>query len=230
MWSGPRNVSTALMYSFANRGDLKVLDEPFFGHFLEHTGVWRPSRKEVLQTMELSSEKVWEQIQEVNGIQRVFLKNMANHLEGVSMELLGHCINVVLVRKPSPVIASYTSQVEQPTVLDLCYDHQLQILEYLEQRSLPYYLLDSDEVRKNPETVLRDLCTYLDIPFSERMLHWEAGVREEDGVWAKYWYHNVHKSTGFMPYEEKEYEVPARLEEVYSHCEKRYHEIKKYQK
>lgn len=216
------------MYSFANRGGIKVYDEPFFGCFLKETGAWRPSRMEVLEQMELDFNKVLLQIQEANRQQRVFLKNMGNHLQGVSLDVLSVFRNVVLVRKPAAVIASYTQQVEAPTALDLCYDHQLQVLQYLKRAGLPYYLVDSDDIKKQPRETLSALCNYLQVPFTERMLQWKAGARKEDGVWAKYWYHNVHQSTGFRGFEEKDYHVPAHLQELHAHCEARYQEIKNF--
>lgn len=228
MWSGPRNVSTAMMYSFGNRGDLRVYDEPFFGSFLKHTGVWRPSREEVLAIMECGFNKVLEHLQDASKKERLFLKNMGNHLEGGSLEVLSQFQNVILVRKPEAVIASFTQQVELPTDLDLCYKNQLEILEFLKSKSLPFYVVDSDDIKKAPRQELELLCSYLKLPFTERMLSWEAGARDEDGVWAKYWYHNVHKSTGFMPYEEKQYEVPERLAALYDDCQKDYLKIKQH--
>jgi len=229
MWSGPRNVSTAMMYSFANRGDIRVFDEPFFGSFLQHTGVWRPSRDEVLASMECNFGKVMERIGAASKDDRLFLKNMGNHLEGGSFSVLSQFQNVILVRKPEAVIASFTRQVEMPTHLDLCYGHQLRILEFLERNGLPFYVVDSDTIKKTPQKALESLCTYLELPFTKRMLSWEAGARKEDGVWAKYWYHNVHKSEGFMPFEDKEYKVPAHLKALYRRCQEDYLKIKQYE-
>lgn len=226
LWSGPRNVSTALMYSFANRGDVKVLDEPFFGYFLETTGVWRPSRNEALQTMNTDFSEIMDGVLDLAGHDTIFLKNMANHLVGQSLEHLRAFKNVILTRAPEAVLASYQKNIEKPTMLDLCYEYQLEILEFLTTRNLPFLVLDSDELRKSPKEQLEELCRYLEIPFSENMLSWKAGAREEDGVWAKYWYSNVHKSTGFMPFETKTYQIESEFWPLQEECQARYNQIK----
>ena len=227
LWSGPRNVSTALMYSFANRKDILVMDEPFFGCFLHHTGAARPSRNEVLLTMETNFEKVERTILEAKSTKRFFLKNMANHLEGQSLDHLLHFRNVILVRRPEAVLASYRRQIDQPTLLDLCYRHQMDILSYLKSKGQAYFILDSDDIRRAPEKELTALCDFVGLPFTENMLSWTSGARKEDGVWAKYWYHNVHKSTGFMPFEGKKYDVPNEFAELLEVCNAYYSQIRK---
>jgi hypothetical protein len=227
-WSGPRNVSTALMYSFAQRKDLQVWDEPFFGYFLKRTEVWRPSREEVLRTMETSWGEVMENIEKQAQDQKVFLKNMANHLEGLPNELLNSFSNIILTRDPKKVLASYTKHIEQPTLLDLGYTHQLRILEYLKASGQNYLVVDSDEVCEDPERELKRICDYLKIEFDGSMLKWEAGARPEDGIWAKYWYQNVHKSTGFKKPEFKEYKIEDHLTSLYKEALQLFNKILKY--
>ncbi len=228
LWSGPRNVSTALMYYFAHRGDTRVWDEPLFAHFLKYSGVARPSREEVLATMETDAQKVLNAIFAAEGKPHRFLKNMANHLEGLDYGITRNFRNVILCRQPAAVLASYTKLIEQPTALDLGYSHQLRLLGYLSEWEIPYFILDSDELRKNPARELGELADYLQMPFDESMLSWPAGPLPEDGVWAKYWYHSVHQSTGFAAYEEKEYEVPAHLQQLLESSQKLYQQILKY--
>ncbi len=199
LWSGPRNVSTALMYSFANRNDCRVIDEPLFGYFLKQTNVWRPSRDETLEVMETNPEIVLRDMMIPDGKEFVFSKNMANHLEGLDINILARFRNVILTREPAAVLGSYRKKMQKPTALDLCYSHQLIILEYLRAHGLPFLVINSDHLRNDPERELRYLCDFLGIDFLESMLSWSAGSRDEDGVWAKYWYHHVHKSTGFAP-------------------------------
>ncbi len=230
LWSGPRNVSTALMYSFANRQDCTVLDEPFFGAFLQQTGVWRPSRDEVLLTMELDQQKVLSEIKTKNDSPVLFIKNMANHLEGMDLPLVKSFKNIILCRAPEAVLTSYTKQIESPTVLDLGYKHQLGLLRYLVAENEDFYVLQSDALRNNPAGELKNLCKYLDIPFSENMLQWKAGARREDGVWAKYWYHSVHKSTGFTPVDTQEYKCPDGCEELLKQSKELYNEILNYKR
>ena len=197
LWSGPRNCSTALMYSFAQRSDFRVVDEPLFAHFLHHTGVNRPSRDEVLQTMPWRREDVLVQFQ--NQEQHVFLKHMANHLEGWPSEDFTAHRHVILTRHPRKVLKSYRAHISEPTALDLCYDHQLQWLEHCEASGWPVVVLDSDRLVQNPVASLTALTNCLGLPFEPSMLEWPAGGRPEDGVWAKYWYHQVYASTGWAP-------------------------------
>lgn len=226
LWSGPRNVSTALMYAFANRKDTKVIDEPFFGYFLRHTGVERPSREESLSSMETDFDTVLRNILSHKNKGFLFTKNMANHLEGQHLKVLEHFRNFILIRKPEAVLSSYRRQVEMPTLLDLCYQHQLNIIKYLQSQGSSCYVVDSDMLRTNPQKELSKLCDVLNISFSKRMLQWSPGPRKEDGVWAKYWYHNVHKSTGFMPPEEKQYVVPGSFQGLLDECNELYSQIK----
>ena len=225
LWSGPRNLSTALMYSFANRGDCRVIDEPLFGYFLEKTGVWRPSRVEALELMDKDPKRILMDMQQTGNFNYVFSKNMANHLEGLDFGLLGSFQNILLTREPAAVLSSYLKQVEKPTALDLGYDHQLQILRYLKEKDIDFIVVDSDELRGAPDEVLQNLCAFLGIPFTLKMLSWPAGPRPEDGVWAKYWYGHVHQSTGFMPSPARNYEVPEGMEALYTESLKKYQEI-----
>ncbi len=230
LWSGPRNVSTALMYYFAYRGDTRVWDEPLFGYFLKHTGVWRPSRDEALAIMETNPEKVLSEIEGAEGGPFKFLKNMANHLEGLDYAITHHFHNVILCRQPAAVLASYTKQIEKPTALDLGYQHQLKLLQYLTEQQMPYFILDSDDLRKNPAKELGELAGFLGMPFTESMLSWPAGPLPEDGIWAKYWYDNVHQSTGFAPYEDKAYDVPQPLLPLLEDSKKLFQQILKYKR
>lgn len=229
LWSGPRNVSTALMYAFAHRGDTTVFDEPLFAHFLQKTGVWRPSRDEVLQTMESDESKLFHSFKPKPNKPHLFLKNMANHIEGISLDAFKTYTPVILIRHPQKVLASYTKQIAQPTELDLGYTHQLQLIAYFKENSVPYKVIDSDNLLKNKEETIASLCAFLKLPFTETMLRWPAGAIPEDGVWAKYWYHSVHKSTGFAPYEEKEYPLPSFLKNLLKSSEEKYNQIKQYE-
>lgn len=228
LWSGPRNLSTALMYSFANRGDCRVMDEPLFGYFLEKTGVWRPSREEALRLMSRDPEQILADMKETGGADFVFSKNMANHLEGLDFSVLHGFRNIILTRKPAAVLSSYLKQVEHPTPLDLCYDHQLRILRYLRAQKIPHLIIDSDDLRDSPKRVLSRLCEFAGIEFSDKMLQWPAGARPEDGVWAKYWYAHVHQSTGFMPSPAREFDVPEGMEDLHKESLIKYQEIISY--
>lgn len=226
LWSGPRNVSTALMYSFGNRGDCRIIDEPLFGHFLSSTGASRPSREEALGVMSTDALAVLEDMKDRQGRELVFSKNIANHIEGLDYKLLDNFRNFILIREPAAVINSYVKQVRQPDMLDLAYLHQLQIAEKIRAGGSKLIVVDSDELRNKPSQVLRKLCSSLDIGFTEKMLNWPAGPRAEDGVWARYWYHRVHESTGFTPLPKGKVKIHPEYEGLYRQCLELYNEIK----
>lgn len=195
LWSGPRNCSTVLMYSIAQRPDFKVLDEPLFAHFLKNTGVDRPSREEVLAIMPTDRESILSAFHSEE--KHVFLKHMANHLEGWPAEDFADHKHVLLTRHPRRVLKSYRAHIEEPTALDLCYHHQHAWLSHCLSAGWPVAVLDSDRLVADPRASLTALMEWLGLEFDERMLTWPAGPRKEDGVWAKYWYHRVHASTGW---------------------------------
>ncbi len=230
VWSAPRCLSTALMYAFAQRQDTRVLDEPLFGYFLDHTGVERPSRQEALQQMDHNASRIFSSFKIPDDRPYLFLKNMANHCEGLSLSKIENFRNVVLTRHPAKVLASYTAQVKMPSMLDLGYAHKLAILRHLKKKDLPLLVVESDELASTPERELQRLCRYFEIPFQSGMLHWPPGPRREDGVWAKYWYHNLHNSTGFVaPSKTKKYQVPPALNDLYRQCLEYYQQIKTYE-
>ena len=196
LWSGPRNCSTALMYSFAQRSDFEVVDEPLFAHFLAHSGADRPSRAEVLATMPTEREKILPAMQRCE--KHIFVKHMANHLEGwpEPLDFAAHK-HVLLIRHPRKVLKSYQAHIETPTALDLCYQHQQCWLERCEIEGWPAAVMDSDRLVAQPESSLKAITNWLGVAFDPCMLNWPAGQREEDGPWAKYWYQRVHASKGW---------------------------------
>jgi hypothetical protein len=213
LWSGPRNISTALMYSFAQRSDTKVVDEPLYAHYLSKTAAfnYHPGADEVLESQEQEGEKVVQQMMTANEARVYFFKQMAHHLIQLDWTFMEHCQNVILTRDPSEMILSYRQQVEMPSLYDLGYETQVAILNYLQERDLPVIVLDAKRVLLDPPKVLSELCDRLGIPFESAMLQWKAGARPEDGIWAKYWYKSVHQSTGFQSYRPKAESVPHHL-------------------
>ncbi len=228
MWSGPRNISTAMMYSFDQRQDTQVLDEPFFGCFLEKTGLWRPSREEVLKNMELSPSKVLKEISAFDSSPNLFLKNMANHIEVIDLKEIESFKNIILLRDPKKVLNSFSKHIEIPSQVDLGYIHQIKIIEHLDKKGLPFIIINSDDVCDFPENELQKICDYLEIDFDGNMLKWKAGPIKEDGVWAKYWYHNVHKSTGFSPTKNTNIVLKKELKEIYEEANIHYTKIVNY--
>lgn len=192
MWSGPRNLSTAMMYSFGARGDFRVMDEPFYGPYLVTTGLDHPMRDRILEVHETDPAKVDLSCQ-AQGAPHLYMKHMAHHMiPGFPMGWTEGCIHVHLIRHPARVIASYAAKREAPTLDDIGFVQQVQVFE-----RLGGLVIDSTEIRANPETMLRKLCVALDLEFVPTMLHWPMGPRAEDGIWAEHWYHAVHQSTGF---------------------------------
>ena len=221
LWAGPRNGSTATMYSFAQRSDTRVVDEPLLGHFLKHTGVDRPSRNEVLRTMPTSKSEALATLLPRPSDDVLFLKHMANHLEGLDWKNLDgpDHRHVILTRHPDGVLPSYRAHIDRPTLLDLGYAHQHRILDLAGERAV---VVTAESLFAQPEATLRALCTALNLPWQTDMLTWEKGGRPEDGVWAKYWYDGVHQSTGWEPRELKHGEVPESLAELRETCRQHY--------
>ena len=191
MWSGPRNLSTAMMYSFGNRADLQVWDEPFYAAYLNDTGIDHPMREGVLAAVETDPIKVERRILNTGG--NLFLKLMTFHMEqSYPWRWAEDCVHFHLLRHPARVIASYTAKREKPTLLDIGFEQQAEIYA-----RFPGPVVMSSDIRKNPETMLKKLCAEIGLGFDAAMLDWPSGPKPFDGPWAPHWYDTVHKSTGF---------------------------------
>lgn len=200
MWSGPRNLSTALMYSFRQRPDTEVVDEPLYGYYLEATGLEHPGRRQVLATVEPDPRRVIDKVLLTDGERSIrFTKNMAHHLVGLDLEFLDGLTNILLTRHPERVLASLTVNLADAAIDATGLPAQMAILDRIEAEGGHPVVVDSDEVLGDPAGVLAELCARVDIPFTDRMLTWPAGPKPEDGVWAPHWYASVHRSTGFGP-------------------------------
>ena len=223
LWSGPRNVSTALMYSFAQRPDTRVVDEPLYAHYLRVSGAEHPGKEEVLAAQESDGERVVREVI-LGPCDRpiLFMKHMAHHLTHLDRGFLKQTVHVLLVRDPRDMLRSLRHQLPTPRLADTGLAVASRLLEELRDLGQDPPVLESRQVLLDPEGVLRQLCGRLGIPFVDDMLSWPAGARPEDGVWAPHWYHNVHRSTGFAPYRPKEGPFPAELEEVLAACRPHY--------
>jgi hypothetical protein len=222
MWSGPRNVSTAMMRAWGNRQDTFVIDEPFYAYYLKATGTQHPGAEEVISAGETDWRKVVAQLTGPipKGKRILFQKQMTHHLlPDVDRQWLDAVTSCFLIRDPREVIASYIKKRENPALEDLGYVQQTEIFDFVRARakSLPP-ILDAKDVLKNPERMLGLLCKAIGVEFSESMLSWPAGFRETDGVWAKHWYGEVAKTTSFRPYRPRHDEVPERLSKIYERC------------
>jgi len=197
MWSGPRNLSTAMMYAFAARGDCTVSDEPFYAAYLAQTETAHPMQAEILAAHETDPTKII-----LNGDQLTplwYQKHMPHHLlPTMPTAWMADCRHAFLIRHPARVIASYARKRESPTLEDLGFTQQLRLFETITQLTgAPPPVIESTDIRANPGPMLRKLCAALDIPYTPNMLRWPAGPKPYDGAWAPVWYGAVHGSTGF---------------------------------
>jgi hypothetical protein len=206
MWSGPRNISTAMMRSFENRPDCAVVDEPFYAAYLAETGLDHPMRDEVLAAQPTDWRAVAEGLAAAGG-DLVYEKHMAHHmLPGFGLEWVKDCRNAFLIRDPAEVLASYVAKRGEVTLDDIGIVQQRAIFEREADRlgKAPPVVRGAD-VTADPRGTLSRLCEALGISFSNAMLNWPAGARDSDGVWAPAWYDSVWKSTGFSTPERTAY-------------------------
>jgi hypothetical protein len=232
MWSGPRNISTAMMRAWGNRADTFVIDEPFYALYLGATGKEHPGADEVIAWGETDWEKVIAHLTGPipNGKRIFFQKQMAHHLlPQVDREWLGAVTNCFLIRDPREVIASYVKKRENPILPDLGFMQQAEIFDFVHTRtnSAPP-VVDAKDVLENPARMLRLLCDAVGIEFRYSMLSWPPGLRETDGIWAGHWYGEVAKTTSFQPYRSTDAKVPAHLEEVHDRCREAYERLYEY--
>lgn len=228
LWSSPRNISTALMYSFAQRTDARVVDEPLYAHYLLHqkTEADHPGREEILAAQENDGELVVRRLLHQDyGRPAVIFKQMTHHLTQLDTAFLGEMTNVLLIRDPRAILASFSKVVEAVTANDIGIPQQHELFRMLTATGTPPVIIDARRLLLQPERVLRQLCEHLDLPWEEKMLQWPAGARPEDGVWAPHWYANVHRSTGFQPYVEKEITLSPYLEGIAEECLPLYREL-----
>jgi hypothetical protein len=217
MWSGPRNVSTAMMYAWRQRSDTTVVDEPMYGHYLVHTGVDHPGRDLVLASVPTDAdETVAGMLRQEPEVPVRFFKNMAHHLEGFSLDLLDQLDNFLLTRDPRDMLPSLAKGLGRvPELRDTGFATQVEIVDRVLAAGRRPIVVDSRVLLDHPGPVLEQLCTALDLPFESAMLSWPPGPKPEDGVWAPYWYDRLHETTGFEPYRPKDEAFPTELEPLY---------------
>lgn len=192
------------MYSFAQRKDTRVFDEPLYAHYLSVSGAIHPGREEVLKNQENNGDKVVRELLLKAHAEVSFHKLMTHFLIDIDRSFLSEVTNVLLIRNPAEIIASYAKVIPNPKMEDIGVKMQYELYQELAKKGQLSAVLDAKELLKNPQKALQQLCQQIGIPFDKQMLQWKAGAREEDGCWAKYWYDNVHQSTGFKPYKAKE--------------------------
>ncbi|MDH4105906.1 MAG: sulfotransferase [Gammaproteobacteria bacterium] len=239
MWSGPRNVSTAFMRSWGNREDTLVVDEPFYAHYLKVTGLDHPGREEIIATHESDWRRVADSlVAPLPSHVRIFYqKQMAHHLlPHMGREWLDSVTHAFLIRDPAAMLASLGEKLAEFDLLATGLPQQVEIFEHVLARTgRAPPVLDSADLLRRPEPMLRALCDALGVPFSERMLAWPPGRRDTDGIWARHWYDRVEQSMGFETPPPKEAgtlsdapALPPAVAEIEARCRPLYEQLRAY--
>ncbi|MGH8214105.1 MAG: hypothetical protein ACREPZ_00165 [Rhodanobacteraceae bacterium] len=229
MWSGPRNISTAMMRAWENREDTAVIDEPFYANYLAETGVDHPGRDDVLASQSADAAEVATMLAgPIPGGKPIwYQKHMTQHmLPGTPLDWLDQVANCFLIREPEAVVASFTIQRPDAAAWELGFAQQAQLFDHVcERLGHAPPVIDAADVLKDPRRTLGTLCAVLGIPFAERMLRWPAGKRTSDGVWAPHWYAAVERSTGFAPYRPRTSELTSFQQKLADQCRPHYERL-----
>ena len=230
MWSGPRNVSTAFMRAWENRPDTIVVDEPFYAHYLQVTGLDHPGRDEVVAHHETDWRRVVENLLAPlpDGVEICYQKQMSHHLlPHMGREWLDEVTHAFLIRDPAPMLVSLGEKLGEFELDATGLPQQVEIFDHVVRSTgVVPPVIDSADLLAAPEAVLRSLCVALGVPFSERMLSWPPGRRASDGVWAKHWYERVERSTGFEVAEPSSVPRPeGRLAGLEAQCRPLYEKL-----
>ena len=234
MWSGPRNISTAMMRSFGNRGDTFVIDEPFYAFYLSHSGFNHPGKEEVLKSQSTNWDEV---VRLITGDipDKKFIwyqKHMVHHIANEKdIDWLKNFHNCFLIRNPKEVIISYAKQTPINEITDLGFVQQVNLFKKIKTfTGKTPFVFDAKDILINPEKYLKKMCEYFNINFSSKMLKWPKGERSTDGVWSPYWYKNVINSDSFFPYKDSKEEVPSKYNNLLNECLSYYDYLRSYKK
>ncbi|MBS0123485.1 HAD family hydrolase [Thetidibacter halocola] len=198
MWSGPRNLSTAMMYAFAQRPDFEVWDEPFYGPYLRLTGLDHPMREAVLASRPEGPVEVEQRLLAPLSQLHVYHKHMCQHMiPGIPRGFMAECVNVFLIRHPARVVASFTQGFPQAGADDIGFAAQAELFDHVRALGQEPVVVDSADIRDDPEGMLRALCDAIGLDWNPVVLSWPAGPKPYDGAWAPAWYRSLHGSTGF---------------------------------
>ena len=206
VWSGPRNISTALMYSFGNRDDFEIIDEPFYGNYLIETGLDHPMREEIILSQPENVTDVIDNLTKDRSIigKNLYQKHMTHHMvRSVPRGWLDQVKHVFLLRHPARVISSFAKKYNRISEQDIGFKKQVELFLEITERGLNPIVVNSEDIRKRPEETLTKLCNRINLGFQKSMLSWSKGGHIKDGVWASHWYGSAHKSTGFSGPEDK---------------------------
>jgi len=228
MWSGPRNLSTAMMRAFENRPDTHVWDEPFFAPWLAATGKGHPGRAETLARHESNPRRVAELCLEKppGGVRFHFQKHMPHHMQDAfPVTWTQACQHFFLIRRPDAVIASYIKSRADFDIDDIGYGPLIRFYDWLIAQGHDIPVLDCDDILADPKAMLSRLCQQLTMPFDKAMLSWPPGPRETDGAWAPWWYKSVEASTGFAPQKKEPPIVPEKYQNILKACQPAYERL-----
>ncbi|MFK8023015.1 MAG: sulfotransferase family protein [Ilumatobacter sp.] len=215
VWSSPRNLSTAMMYSWRQRADTVVVDEPLYAHYLRVTGVDHPGRDDVLASQNPDGEAVVRDLLLADhDAPVVFFKQMAKHLVGLDRSFLASCRNVLLTRDPHDMLTSFQRQVPDADASETGFTELVEILDSVLAAGQDPIVVETQALLTDPERVLAQLCERLGLDPDPAMLSWPSGPKPEDGVWAVHWYDGVHRSRGWEPHRAKDVELLSSLEPV----------------
>lgn len=230
MWSGPRNISTALMRAWENRPDCAVVDEPLYAAYLAATGLDHPARDEIIAAGDTDARRVAQRLTGPvpDGKPIWYQKHMTHHLlPGMDLGWVHALTNVFLIRNPAEVVDSYLKSRAAVAPEDIGLLQQAVLYDEVARRAAaPPIVIDADDFLRDPQAYLRSLCASLGIGFSERMLHWPAGARASDGIWAPHWYAAVWRSTGFEPWRERRPRLDPPAAAVAEACRPAYERLR----
>ena len=229
MWSGPRNISTAMMYAFATRDDCFVWDEPFYAWYLETTGLDHPMRDEIIADGQTDAQKVINSCTAKHD-KLHYQKHMTQHmLDGLDRSWITGVKNAFLIRDPQKVLASYTQKRQDVSLQEIGYVQQAEIFNQIaDHTGTPPPVIDSEKFLENPQAGLKALCQALNIPMSDKMLTWPSGPKDYDGVWAAHWYNAAHQNTGFATPAPRDIALPADLQKIADEAQPIYDDLRQY--
>ena len=231
MWSGPRNISTALMRSWASRPDTRVIDEPFYAHYLKETGYDHPGADDIIAAYETDWRRVIDQLlTNDSGKAIYFQKHMTQHmLDPIDRSWLSDISNCFLIRDPRRMLLSFAKVIPNPRLDQTGLPQQVELFNFVRRATgqIPPVIAARDVLR-NPEATLRRLCNALDVAFDPAMLRWRPGKHASDGIWAQHWYASVEGSTGFAPYQADDTPVPDNMRALLDECQRLYAQIAPY--
>ena len=229
MWSGPRNLSTALMRSFENRDDTIVHDEPFYGYYLFKTQLNHPMKDEIISNYPIAQNEIIKNITTKQKNKIYYQKHMTHHIvKNTRIEWIKKGYNCFLIRHPSKVINSYIQKNTLRNINDIGFKKQFEIFKKIKKNNSKFLVINADDILINPKISMKKLCKKLNINFSKKMINWPKGKRDTDGIWSKVWYKNVIQSSTFNKFKSEQINVPKKYSKIYDESLKYYEAMNKY--